>query len=198
MKLGQRAGEGAAGDFFAPVSRGIESSAQAIHELLPLFRQYRFNECADALQERLDAFDREATPPQVFAGKNSAQVREEIDASASALAGMFKTISKHIGKARYGEHLELLNALHTMARDFDRQVAPKLKLAGLEYHEFTSLLLQTEATLAVDEPAPVRSIPKDRRRRMPKDPDKIEEKLQECLEIAIGLRERILNPDKQA
>jgi hypothetical protein len=82
---------------------------------------------------------------------------------------------------------------------FNRDVPGVYKKAGLSYHEFDSLTLELESKLGYMAPLPAddHAEKHDRRRRMPKDPVKIEEALRKCLDTAREIRPLINNEKRQ-
>lgn len=184
--------------YYSPLCTGLECTAQALHDIIPQLKKYGLDECADQLQQKLERFDAETPPPYRTDEMAPAEARAAFDRSASALASMHALLYHHVvERCTYGEHTELLQTLKDMGDEFHRHSATYLRKMGLDYYEFKSLALEVEGKLGLEDGPPQRESHVERRRRMPKDPDKIEAALRDCLETAKGLRERIHNPERQ-
>jgi hypothetical protein len=184
--------------YHGPLCTGLECTAQALHEVIPHLRRAKLDGCADELERRLEHFDAETPPPYKTEGMTPDEVRAAFDRSASALASMHALLYHHVAEhCTFSGHAELLGELKNLTDEFNKHSAPRLRVLGLDYYEFKSLALEVEAKLGLDEPMPVREAHTERRRRLPKDPEKIEAALRECLDTARSLRSRIENPVRQ-
>ena len=184
------------------LNRGIENFVSYLSdELRPQLEKAGFVDCAAQLSAQIDTFDAIYQPS--YGGTKQADpaaLRATYDEQGSALARMcgllYRLVHQHCS---FGEHFQLLNGMMENMTAFNRDVPGVYKKAGLSYHEFDSLTLELESKLGYMAPLPAGDhVEKhDRRRRMPKNPEKIEAALRECLDTARKISPLITNDKRQ-
>ncbi len=169
-------------------------------ELSPQLRRAGFEACADQLARHIELLDTDAAIPYDTKAMAPAALKEAYDRTGSVLARMcgqvYLQISQHCTYGDNNHHPMMTQMLDNM-QQFNRSVLPSLRKMGLEYHEFDSLTLELESKLGVSLPMPQADKHADRRRNLPKNPQKIEMALRDCLETAREIRPLINNQARQ-
>jgi hypothetical protein len=176
-------------DPYADFANSTEAFVQRVQdEVVPALRDAHLTDCASALVAQIEAFD----GPEWDLGRLGTDDRKRsIDKSAKAVADMHKTLYRELDEKTTFEHATLLQLIKEIAEEYRRGAYPALKQHDLGYYEFDKLDLTLEQKLGLDIAPVVDTGPRQRQRRLPKDPDKIENALLDCLRTIVPLRDKI-------
>jgi hypothetical protein len=183
----------------ARLHEGFENfSAYLADQFRPYLKSKGFDDTAAKLSQHLELFDEEWSKLYHTEHMSPEEIKAAYDASGAALARMTGLAYRHVHEhCHFGDDYTALTSLQTAMQEFNGKAPNALEAMGLEYHEFDSLTLELEAKLGVNaasEPAEKHS---ERRRRLPKNPNKIEMALRDCLETAHQIRPLITNDDRR-
>jgi hypothetical protein len=189
------------GTRYSKLNTGMENFISYLTEdCMPQLQAAGLNSCAEKLQRHLDRFDAKCSIPYATDSMEPAELKQTYDHSAAAIARMCGLLYKNVNKrCSFAEHHDLLQSLMDASQEFNQMAQRPLHTLGLDYHEFDSLALELESKLGVNAPMQDTgyAAKEDRRRRLPKDPDKIEAALHQCIDTAVQLRDLITNDEKK-
>jgi hypothetical protein len=199
MQTGEMFHESARGsDRYFDLSTAIEDLATHFIDARPKLERAGFGDCAQKLQHHITLFNIECAPPHITDGVPPIELKAAYDKSAATLARMCGLLYQQVHEhCSFGGHYDLITQLMSAMREFNKVAPRHLKQMGLDYHEFDSLTLELEAKLGLDTPHQVEEAPSDRRRKLAKNPQKIETALRECLETAHSIRPQVTNAKNQ-
>ena len=182
----------------ARLHEGMENfSAFLADQFIPAIEQKGFTDTAAKLRQHLALFDDEWSRLFDAERMDAIEIKAAYDSSAAALARMAGAAYQHVHThCHFGDDYPLLSSTMAAMQEFNGKAPNTLKKMGLEYHEFDSLTLELEAKLGLNiapEPAERHH---ERRRNLPKNPQKIEMALRDCLDSAHQIRPMITNPER--
>jgi|GEM_PF-4337406 len=182
---------------YATLTNTIECAVDNMHALTLRMETAGFGPEAERLRGILAAADDHLSNVYRLDGVPTGDVRRRFDLAVGVLAKCHKLLYTMVeSKCQFGEHYELLKEIRSVTSEFQQRAHAKLSALKIDYYEFKSLELEVEAKLGTDLEIPDDS-PHERRRRMPKDPVKIEAALRTCIETAEALRPKIISTDRQ-
>lgn len=188
------------------LSRALEHlSCFLSDEYAPQLGSHGFTERAEHLDKELTRFYAHSIPYNAALHEPEA-LRRTYDRALTSMARICGKLYRHVHEeCSFGEHMPMMQELYTAMQHFQKGARSGLRELKLDYYEFDSLTLELESKLGITSPEHANGNghdgenghKKDRRRRLPKDPNRIELELRKCVEVAEQIRPKITADKKQ-